>query len=354
MKFKINAKAFREEVAEAAAFTQNGIGVDGCVCLVLEDGTLSIRSKSQKSGYTGSLAVSGKDNGTAIVRNDKLNMILASLPDKETEFTLKDDDFIIKQDKIRFKLKSRTEVDHFTLDAPESWQAVPAFFADAVERTAYATSKDFTKIQFSGIYIDVVDGKMNLVATDGRRLSIVSEKFDGENSSILIPSWFMIQMSKRKVTGYAVKGNVVWFKAGDKYYSSALINKEFPSYQRVIPVQTDYSTISVPRDIFADSISRISLVCDKNTRKIKVDVKDGRMKITGSSNEGTATEEMEVQATEGTDASFFVSSKYIADAIGCTKAKNISLSFKTNLAPLVIKDDECRTWSAVVMPMNGD
>ena len=354
MKFKINAKAFREEIAEAAAFAQSGIGMDGCVCLELAGGTLSIKTKSQRSGYIGSMQVTGVEDGSAIVRIDKLNIILGSLPDKETEFSIKDDNLIIKQNGIHFKLKDRTDDGHFKSEIPTSWQKIPEFFADAVSRTAYATSKDVTKIQFSGIFVECAGEKMNFVATDGRRLSIVSDKYDGKPGNLLIPAWFMTQMAKRPVTEFMMEKNVVWFKAGEKYYSSAIISKEFPSYQRVIPVQTDYSEITVSKDVMEDSVSRVSLVSDKNTKKIMIMVKNRKMTISATSQDGTATEVIDVNCADDVANTFYVNSKYLIDAIGCAKAKNLAIAFKPGLCPVVIKDDECKGWSAIVMPMNGD
>jgi DNA polymerase III sliding clamp (beta) subunit (PCNA family) len=60
-----------------------------------------------------------------------------------------------------------------------------------LKSVAYAQSSDETRYILNGVYFNFKDGKLSLVATDGRRLALVAKEMDvpaGSAGAIILPA----------------------------------------------------------------------------------------------------------------------------------------------------------------------
>lgn len=353
MKFETESiKDLRKLIVEANTF-----GARGYVRLTLSGDTLQIRAKSQNSGSVNSIVVDGQEDGSAEVSADRLSTVAGGLPDGiKTVFSVKDDSLCIRQKGISFKLKIRDKDDETAAKGPEDktevptddeWTPLPEGFQDAVARVYYASSSDETKPALRGIRLDHVDGVLNIVASDGRRLSIVSVDDNG-TGSVTVPVGFLSQVVKKEVEAVAILKNSIWFKAGAGFYFSTLITNQFPAYSRVIPSSSDMKSLKFKRQDMEDAVKRMSLTTDIN-RRLLIDVHENRLDLHSGNEAGSGKESIVCDGGKDFNLAFHI--RYIMDILKCTKAEFITMSYPESKSPVVFSDDRCPNWKAVVMPM---
>jgi DNA polymerase-3 subunit beta len=139
-------------------------------------------------------------------------------------------------------------------------------------------------------------------------------------------------------------------RKGDVTLVMRLIEGEFPSYQQVIPRETNIH-LTVGVDAFSRALRRVVLLSAERSRAVKFELSDGLLRLSSNNPDlGDAQEELDVDyAGEALTVAF--NARYLIDALNSVKAKEIRLGFKdaTSPAQLIPTDDDDAL--AVVMPM---
>ena len=85
-----------------------------------------------------------------------------------------------------------------------------------LKKTSFAVSTDESRYVLNGIFISLKEGKMTIVATDGRRLALVDEEVEiSEKSSgeFIVPAKAVNELN-RLLAGQRRRGNQIWRKPG--------------------------------------------------------------------------------------------------------------------------------------------
>lgn len=349
MKFTINAKTLATCVAEAAQFCTNA-GLDSCIRMNLSENALELRARTQRNGYVETIEVSGAEDGIAVVPAKRLLDILNQMPPEDTEFSMKDGNLVIKQKGIRFKLKSTDAGTHFNLSVPEEWTILPAEFGTMIPRIAFAASTDATKFSMTGIRFQHRDGKLDVVATDGKRMCFGIIDDDGDRDMTL-PASFALLAVKRGAERMAIADNLAWFRKGSRMWVSTLITAQYPAYLRVIPTpREDSVTISVSAQALADAVRRVTLLSDaKLHNRITLTVSGSEMTVSASSEMGTARETVPCVSSADTEMCF--QSRYILDLLKTVTGNELSIIRSGEYSPVLFLDGD-PSWKGIIMPMN--
>lgn len=351
MKLNANAKVLAATIAEATQFC-TATGLDSCVNMVLDGNILTVRSRTERNGYIENLDVSGSEDGNATVPAKRLLDILNQIPAEDTELSDKDGNLVIKQKGIRFRLKCADAGNHFKLEEPEKWADLPAGFGTMIPRIAFASSSDASKPAMTGIRFQRRDGKLDIVATDGRRLCIGVIDTDCIGDMTL-PASFALLMAKRDAGSFSVANGLAWFRKGERTWISTLLTPAYPAYLRVIPeIRDDSVRVRISVAEFADAVRRITILSDSRYHyRIKLEVRDGQLTVSSFSDAGTAKETISCESTADTEMYF--QSRYISDVIKAVTGTHVTLIRSGLYSPVVFLCDD-PDWKAVVMPMNCD
>ena len=116
---------------------------------------------------------------------------------------------------------------------------------DALKKTSYAISTDETRYVLNGIYASFKEGKMSLVATDGRRLAMVENdlEFPASNEcDVIIPAKAVSELQRLLKSDGEVSMRLndsqVSFEVNGSLLVSKLIEGNYPNYRQVIPSNT--------------------------------------------------------------------------------------------------------------------
>ena len=143
-------------------------------------------------------------------------------------------------------------------------------FKEMLKKTAYAASTDEARYILHGVLLSFKDGKLSVVATDGRRLALIETETefpkDAQQEMILpiktVEELIRTLGSEGTLKVYPHEKHII-FEFGKIQIFSKLVEGKFPDYRQVIPSQNEHRIV-IEREGLLGALRRTSLfVSDK-------------------------------------------------------------------------------------------
>jgi DNA polymerase III subunit beta len=229
-----------------------------------------------------------------------------------------------------------------------------------IRKTAFAVSYDETRYVLNGVFLEIEKGIINMVATDGRRLSLVTNSITSLDkkikTAVIIPTKTINEIMKvlslieNDSIEVGIKDNQIAFKFGENIMISRIIEGNFPNYDQVIPKKHDI-TITLPKDDFLSITRRVSLLATDKMNSVKYSFGKDKLKVSASTQGiGQAEDEMTINYA-GPEINIAYNPSFIIDILRNIEDKDVNLEISSELNPGVIKPIEDRSHLCVVMPM---
>jgi len=223
-----------------------------------------------------------------------------------------------------------------------------------LEKTAYATSSDVSREVLTGVYLELQDNRLSVVATDGRRLALVEQEVDGarENLNLVVPSRAVHEiisiLEGEGVATISATPKMMVLDAGSVTVMTTLIEGKYPNYRQVIPGKSEIGA-TLSRELFLNVLRRVSLVMGQRGTSAKVNLsKDGLMVTLSDPDIGEAQEQMPAKYS-GREMVISFNPAYLMDPLKYLVSDEITLELTDETSPAVIKGDE--PFLYVVMPV---
>jgi DNA polymerase-3 subunit beta len=177
----------------------------------------------------------------------------------------------------------------------------PEFLRVLIEGSiASSPTDDFPKY-LGACLIQLKEGKLRVISTDSRRLSLSRCSCDGEEEADLLLPIGSLRELQRLLTGIGDRSvrilydeSLVWFQMGDIEFSIRRVDSTFPNYEKILnPNKT--TMMLANRSELLSALERIDIVVRSHTGLVVVHFSPGgQLKLTGKAPEfGTAVEEMD-------------------------------------------------------------
>jgi len=328
--------------------------------------TLTLAATDLEVGIRGSHPAEVETAGKATVSAKKFYEIVRELPDEPVSLEVTANAYMeIRCDRAKFTLAGNAPEEYPTLPDFTSAKMMPVqalFLSEMIERTIYAASADETRYNLNGVYFEQLadSGKTRMVATDGHRLAIVDRVLStnpiGLEPGVIIPRKGLVELKRlldeedADEVELGFEGNSGLARKGDVTLVMRLIEGEFPSYQQVIPRETNiHLTLTV--DAFSRALRRVVLLSAERSRAVKFELSDGQLKLSSNNPDlGDALEELDVDYA-GEPLTVAFNARYLIDALSSVKAKEVRLGFKDATSPAQLTPTDDDDALAVVMPM---
>ncbi len=234
-----------------------------------------------------------------------------------------------------------------------------------LKSVAYAQSTDETRYILNGVYFNFKDGKLSLVATDGRRLALVSKEMDVPASSagaIILPAKTVSELTRLLDKGEKLKINfndrrAAFQIATDKdtsglidsvYLYSKVVEGNYPNYQQVVPKET-HQRIKLERELFLQCVHRAALVCSEKSNSVKIKLTSNLLEITAQSPDfGEAHESMAI-GYSGPELQVAFNPVFVMDPLRALAKDEIFFELKDDVSPGVFKTLD--SFLCVIMPV---
>jgi len=320
-----------------------------------------------------SSSVDVQEDGSALIPADKLRQIIQA-HDSEPTLTLEctDDMMTIRGKDAVYKVYGYSPSDFPEL--PELSDDDDAFTVDArdmdqlIARTIFATARENSRYAINGVLLNRTGKKIEMVATDGRRLALArgtASAANDESDMCIVPSKALSVLDKLmkahasdgvrlSVTANQIVATVL-DEAGESIasLSSNLVEGTFPPYEDVIPRDQDKKA-TFDTDVLNSAVRRAALLTNEESRGVRLAfTTDDGNKLTLSSRApemGEAKIDVELKGYDGDDIEIGFNPAFIIDALKIIDDSEISLELKNTNKPGLIKSGPDFVY--VVMPVN--
>jgi DNA polymerase-3 subunit beta len=228
---------------------------------------------------------------------------------------------------------------------------------ELITQVIFATAKDENRPLYTGVLFEIVNGDINVVATDTHRLAwrkILLENIGDFNINLIIPGKTLNELTK--VAGLSdqpleitVAENQVIFKTENVCLISRLIGGNFPNYRQVIPKEY-ISRIRLKARDLAEAAERAALLTREGSPVIKIKISDNILVVSVNTEAGRVREEMPV-FQEGENLQFAFNARYLGDALKAIGTEEVVLEFTGPLSPVIIKPVGEMEYLSLLLPV---
>lgn len=344
--------------------SKDGGSGEGQLLLAATDAEISIRMATAQ--------VDVHEDGEVLIPADKLRSIVQA-QDAEPTLTLESDGEAthIRGQDAHFKVYGYPASDFPDLpDMPADGDAF-SLTADTlerlIERTIFSTARENSRYAINGVLMHREGKKLQMVATDGRRLAVAKATADDapdSSSNCIIPSKCLNTARKLVASaGGAVRlavtsTQVVFhFEDGDgentgTILSSNLVEGTFPPYEDVIPKDQDKrATFNV--DALGSAVRRAALLTNEESRGVRMafDKETGALKLSSRAPEmGEAEINVGMEQYDGDSIEIGFNPTFITEALKILENDEVILEMKAPNRSGLIKSGS--DFLYVVMPVN--
>ena len=310
-------------------------------------------------GVSGEVEAKVDKEGSTTLPARRLATTIRELPAEEVSVSVDGDNVAsIKSGPSSFKIFG-LDVDEFpplhVFEDPKEFKLEQATLKNALKKTAYAISTDETRYVLNGIFCRFADGKMTLVATDGRRLAMVDNDLEfpeSQEGDIIIPTKAVAELQRllkdegdvRMLVGESQIG----FELNTNVLVSKLIDGNYPNFRQVIPSETK-ERVKLDRETFLNTVNRISLLTSDKSNSVKLKFTKDEIEIGANSPDIGEAKELITVSYSGPDMTIAFNPDFLMAPLRNLDVDEVCLELIDEMSPGVLKIDT--PFLYVLMPM---
>ena len=371
MKFKINRDHFTNGLAQVlnVVGSKATMPILSNVLIEAEKDNITLTTTNLDLGIRCKIKAEVKEGGAVTLPVKRLATIVRELPNVDVTFDASPNHQVkLASGGSNFRIMGIGKEEfpplpefgdekYFTLEQAE--------LTAMLKSVAYAQSTDETRYILNGVYFNFRDGKLSLVATDGRRLALVSKELEVPATSagaIILPAKTVNELARMLDKGEKLKISFNDRRAAfqintDKdasgltdsiYLYSKVVEGNYPNYQQVIPKET-HQRIKLERELFLQCIHRAALVCSEKSNSVKLKLTSNLLEITAQSPDfGEAHESMAI-GYSGPDLQVAFNPSFMMDPLKALNKDEVFFELKDEVSPGVFKTLD--SFICVIMPV---
>jgi DNA polymerase III subunit beta len=220
----------------------------------------------------------------------------------------------------------------------------------AIRRTIFAASDDSTRFTLNGAFLQINAGQLTVVATDGRRVAIVTAAVEADDMEAILPTRACAELTRLLDDEGDVKislgQNAAKFEIGDTVLVSKIIEGNYPNFKQVVPGDCK-ERVTVSREELRSVLRLANSATDEKSVSVRLALSRHSLRAEGSGSDTSASNSMAVNYA-GVDFEMAVSGEYILEVVNALTDDEVHLEFTDPLAPLVVKASE---FLCVLAPM---
>lgn len=370
MELAVDRAQFLAEVQAATRVTEGKTTVPILTHLLLKtssNGSLSITRSDLQRTITTECSAVVKTQGAAAIPAQKLLTYLKLLPNGQVNLKLLDNDGL----QIT-AAKSRTKIPGLS---PASYPAVPVptgprirlsarALRTVVRQSLFAVATSQDKFLLNAGLLLLRSDRMGMVATDGRRLSMVEvhdESLVGDElRKVLLPRACMSDLlalfswSKEETVEFSEDETGLFFQIGLRQLNVRKLTGQFPNYEAILPRDnTNYVVLSAS-DLLG-SVQRALEFADERSNGVKIHLADNMLTVSASVADRGESQESLPLSYNSTPVTIGFNGAFLIEFIKAIGAEGeVRLSLKDSTSPAVITPEAINPeyqQRYVVMPM---
>ncbi len=335
-------------------------------------GKLWITSTNLEIGIRTPLSANVLEGGSITIPAKKLGEIIHNLPSNgsagDVEIRLLENNRIqVIGAKSRFQLVGIPKEDYPVLPEFQNKTVLEISaktLVRMIEKTICAVSADETRYVLNGILFTVSNGVASMVATDGRRLAVVSEPglLKTVSIGVIVPAKAFSEVVKvayhcdkdlKASIFIDITENQIGFRIGETLMFSRLIEGNFPNWEQVIP-KKEAIVVRADREKFLSVTRRAALCITDRAGTCRYKFFKDRCQVSSKTAGHYEFEEeadlVSYSGPEGFEIAF--NPGYVTDFLKTVAGDAFEIYLSTSVNPVLFRSEgESPQYNYVVMPM---
>jgi len=297
MKFKVSSSLLYERLQVATKFipAKPAIPVYGYYLFAVEGNVLTVTASDADVSLSTKLDIENQaGDGRVAIQSNVINDVIREMHEQPLEFDIDDHNYsvVMTSDSGKYTFMGQNTADYaefagLNADGVNAFKLSSSVLTDAISKTAFAVANDEIHPIMNGICFHFLEnGGLNIVATDGHRMSKVTLSMNpGIQEGFVLP-----QKSANLLKGVLSKevGDVditfdkkfLVFQASSYTMSARQIEGVYPKYDSVIPKECGISVI-VNREQLISALRRIQVCSNHGSNLIMLSLSSNKLQIKG-------------------------------------------------------------------------
>ena len=342
-----------------AISSKSQLPILSCFLLRVNENDMDILATDLEIGIQ--TKVKGKiiKTGEIAIPAKTLTDLISSLPNGEVELKLVENNLEIRTAKTKTSIQTQPSDDFPSLFEEKGEKIInikAKELKEKLSKVVFATATETTRPVLEGVLFEGMGGFINLVATDGYRLSLNKIKPEEEKevrivipTKILKESFLFEETSIIEIYLYN-HNNQLLFSCMDDIIVGRLIDGEFPSYEKIIPKETSSKIIFSKAD-FQKAIKSCSVFARESTSAIKIQLLNNKIKISSqTASLGETSFEFEANLT-GEENEIAFNPRFLSEFLANVEASELIFEMTGPLNPGAFKLKEDPDFIHIIMPI---
>ena len=232
-----------------------------------------------------------------------------------------------------------------------------------IKQTAFSTAQNETGSVLSGVCFNIDSNILEMVATDGNRLTRARKEINSKGESVIFitPSRTLVEVSriismlKDDTVKFVLKKNKIVFEFENVTFQSRLIDGTYPKYQQLIPT-TNEKTVAIDREELIKAIELVSVMVNERTNIVKFNFENNGLEIsTDTPESGSGKDFLDIEYSYENLLIAF-NYRYVLDSLKNMDSKNVKVEMSTNLSASIFKpeaenEEEDNNYICLIMPV---
>jgi DNA polymerase-3 subunit beta len=359
-------------IADTIASSKSTIPVLTNVLLDIQGEEISIFSSNLETGIKITDTVSAHEEGALAVNGRKLLSIVKELPEDDVVMSTDENNRLTiesmsNQINAQFTIAgvAKDEFPEIKIQPDDGYIRISAEeFKKMIRKVIFSISSDENKYSLTGIFLEKNEATVNMVATDGKRLSLVTressnlgaspEGFEIPHDGVIVPKIVFSELLKYSFESDTLQmgfsKNQIFFLYDNIHLTSNLIEGKYPEYKKIIPSdRTKFFTAE--KSLLLQAIRRVSILVDESYNQIKLSISEKKLTLSSQNPAlGGAVEEIPIQY-EGDEIDIALNYIYLIDCLKEIDSDSVKIDFENSERVITLYGSDEEGYINLIMPM---
>lgn len=333
----------------------------GNILLTTNKTKLNISSTNLEISISTSIGAKIEEEGQISVPAKVITDLISNLPKENIEISVDKEQIKIKSQSFHSKLLGMDATDFpkipNSIDKENSLSLNTDQFSKALNRTMFATSIDETRPVLTGVYLIFEKERIQVVATDGFRLSrYILNVENKKEEKVVVPKNVLSEILRAGegvnefLFNISQSDKQVLFEIGDTVISSRLIEGDYPDFEKIIPKKGNVE-ILLDKEELLRAVKLASVFARESANVVKIKVLKDKIKVFAESSQ-SGSQEAEVDAkVVGEEVEVAFNYKFIEDFLHSVSGEEVKMEFTDNQKAALFTDTSDSNYLHLIMPV---
>lgn len=323
------------------------------VLLVIKDGTVQLSAVDYQGRINTTIDGILSDTDISICITQKLLIdALKSLPEQPITISI--------DDKLGITIKYKGGKFEMTGISPEEFPKEKEIgdttrlslsskvLLNGIDKTSFCAASDELRPIMTSVYIDIIEGQINFVSSDGHKLALLELRDESMTEEIrfALPLKIatilkgLIKPSEESINIF-IGGNSARFEYGSDSVVATLLEGNYPNYRSVIPQNND-KVLSIGKPDFIGALKRVSVFSNQSSSLVKLELSNDHIKLSAQDIDFSVAADETISCEYNNDSmAIGFKGHFLTELISAIPTSNLQMSFSDpSRATLITPVDE--------------